>query len=290
MIAGLAIPSAAQARNDDVPATEGSPILTAHWNNGLSFDSPDDAFKFQLGGLIQEDGRFDVTGSGPDLVNTFVMRRVRPIVQGRVLGALEFRLMPDFGNGSAVLFDGYFDIRLSSKLRIRLGKDKTQFGLEQLQPDYAVIVPERTLASNLVPSRDVGRQIQGESGQIRYVAAVVNGVPDGANGDVDVDRHKEIVGRVVLKYGPLDLRWLRRRVRRLAHCRCSRRPDGRHSSPTSPPQPRMVFALVSHLELLHTGSLLGCSRNTFARRKVRRARHRAWMSRTPRGKSLGCLS
>lgn len=59
-------------------------------------------------------------------------------------------------NGLTVAADegaAYIDVRLSPTFRVRIGKDKTPLGLEQLYAD---------LASNLVPNRDVGVQAQGE--------------------------------------------------------------------------------------------------------------------------------
>ena len=83
-----------------------------------------------------------------------------------------------------MLYDAYIDVRFSPTFRVRIGKDKTPVGLEQLYADYALLFPERTLASNLVPNRDVGVQAQGEvAGVLTYVGGVFNGVPDGANGD-----------------------------------------------------------------------------------------------------------
>ena len=158
-------------------------------------------YTLQLGALIQVDGRFAIDDPLNAVTDTFVLRRVRPILQGRVAKFLDFRLMPDFGNGSVVLYDAYFDTRFSDALRLRVGKDKTPIGLEQLQNDYSVLFPERTLATNLVPNRDVGIQAQGTvaGGLISYVGAVFNGVPDAANGDVDTNRGKDAVGRVTVQ-------------------------------------------------------------------------------------------
>ena len=128
------------------------------------------------------------------------MRRVRPIMQGRIAKYFEFRLMPDFGNGTTVLYDAYFDVRFSQAFRVRIGKDKTPVGLEQLYSDYALLFPERTLATNLVPNRDVGVQVQGRlAGVLSYIGGVFNGVPDAANGDVDTDAGKDLAGRVTVR-------------------------------------------------------------------------------------------
>jgi phosphate-selective porin OprO/OprP len=185
-----------------VAAQTGSPppVIT-RWNNGLDILSPDGDNELQLGALIQVDGRFAPDDPLRQVEDTFLVRRLRPIIQGRLAKYFEFRLMPDFGNGQTVLYDAYIDVRFSKSFRVRLGKDKTPVGLEQLYSDYALLFPERTLASNLVPNRDVGVQVQGDVGAVvSYIGGVFNGVPDGgANGDIDSGPGKDLAGRVTAR-------------------------------------------------------------------------------------------
>jgi phosphate-selective porin OprO/OprP len=60
---------------------------------------------------------------------------------------------------------------------------------------------ERALPNNLVPNRDVGLQVHGEfaQGALGYQAAVLNGVTDGGNVDLDTNDSKDLVGRVFLQ-------------------------------------------------------------------------------------------
>ena len=139
----------------------GASPVTVQWDNGLTIAADGGNSELQFGGLIQADGRFAPNDPLHQVEDEFVMRRVRLIAQGRIAKYFEFRLMPDFGNGATVLYDAYIDVRLSPTFRVRIGKDKTPLGLEQLYADYALLFPERTLASNLVPNRDVGVQAQG---------------------------------------------------------------------------------------------------------------------------------
>jgi phosphate-selective porin OprO and OprP len=174
--------------------------VTVQWDNGLTVAADGGASELQLGGLIQADGRFAPDDPLHQVEDEFVMRRVRLIAQGRIAKYFEFRLMPDFGNGATVLYDAYIDVRLTPTFRVRIGKDKTPLGLEQLYADYALLFPERTLVSNLVPNRDVGVQAQGEvAGVLTYVGGVFNGVPDGANGDLDSGAGKDLAGRLSVR-------------------------------------------------------------------------------------------
>jgi phosphate-selective porin OprO/OprP len=88
-----------------------------------------------------------------------------------------------------VVADAYVDIRFSRGFRIRTGKDKTPIGHELLHGDAFVLFPERSLASNLVPNRDIGVQAQGEvwGGRAVYGAGIFNGIPDGTSGNADTD-------------------------------------------------------------------------------------------------------
>jgi phosphate-selective porin OprO/OprP len=188
-----------------VPAVAQS--LVIRWNDGLTIESPDQDNKLQLGALVQADGRFAPDDPLHAVTDTFLMRRVRLIVQGRAWRFFEFRIMPDFAGSAVVLFDAYLDTKFSNAFRMRVGKDKTPIGLEQLYADYSLLFPERTLATNLVPNRDVGVQAQGSvaHGVLSYIAGVFNGVPDGTNGDLDSNSAKDLVGRATLRLGALGL-------------------------------------------------------------------------------------
>src|SRR5438874_2082808 len=115
---------AATAARAQAPPPSAPPLIVK-WNNGLDIGTADGNSDFQIGTLIELDGRFGLDDPLHEVNDTFVMRRVRPIFQGRAARYFEFRVMPDFGNGQTVLFDAYFDVRFSRTLRLRFGKDKT---------------------------------------------------------------------------------------------------------------------------------------------------------------------
>jgi phosphate-selective porin OprO/OprP len=176
-----------------------SSTVTGGWDEGFFIQSADGANRLVLGATIQADGRFlfDDTQTVED---TFTIRKLRPTLSGRIAKYFEFRLMPDFGTGVATLQDAYLDIRFSPMFRVRTGKDKTPIGYELLMGDPYLLFPERSLASNLVPNRDVGVQAQGTlSPRFTYSGGVFNGVPDGANSSTDLDTNgsKDVAGRIV---------------------------------------------------------------------------------------------
>jgi phosphate-selective porin OprO/OprP len=152
--------------------------------------------------VAQIDARFELNDSAP-VPSTFATRKLRPTFSGRIGRYFDFKFMPDFGGGQTVVADAYVDIRFSRGFRIRTGKDKTPIGHELLHGDAFVLFPERSLASNLVPNRDIGVQAQGEvwGGRAVYGAGIFNGIPDGTSGNADTDTNgsKDVAARVTVQ-------------------------------------------------------------------------------------------
>jgi phosphate-selective porin OprO/OprP len=118
--------------------------------------------------------------------------------QGTVGRYIDYRIVPDFGEGRAVIQDANLDIRFSPAFTLRFGKFKGPLGLERLQSSADITFVERALPTGLTPNRDVGVQLFGQiaEGTIGYAAAIMNGVPDGASGDIDNNEGKDFLGRI----------------------------------------------------------------------------------------------
>ena len=189
----LALDSAANAPKDKPGVGAGK--------DGFSLKTADGRFALRLRGLIQTDGRFFVSDSGNTAVNSFFLRRARPILEGTLWKYLEFRLQPDFGQGQTVLFDAYSEVKIAPVFAVRVGKFKPPVGLERLQSAGDIVFAERALATNLVPNRDVGLQVAGDiaGGALAYQVGVFNGVPDLGNGDNDTYDAKDFAGRLFLQ-------------------------------------------------------------------------------------------
>lgn len=164
---------------------------------GFSWKSADGDFLLRLRGYVQLDGRF-FSGGTPAGIDTFLLRRARPIFEGTVFKIFDFRVMPDFGQGTTVLFDGYVEARFSPALRLRAGKFKPPIGLERLQSATDLLFNERAQPTNLVPNRDVGVQLSGDlaDARVQYAVGVFNGVPDLGNGDLDNNDGKDVAARL----------------------------------------------------------------------------------------------
>lgn len=190
----LAADSAAAAARDKVSATASS-------KDGFSIKSADGKFSIRFRGLVQTDGRFFLSDSAVPVTNTFLVRRARPILEVVVGKYLEFRLQPDFAQGTTTLFDAYSDVKVSPAFAVRVGKFKPPIDLERLQSASDIVFAERALATNLAPNRDIGLQLSGDlsAGLFGWQAGIFNGMPDLGNGDGDVSDAKDFVGRVFIQ-------------------------------------------------------------------------------------------
>jgi phosphate-selective porin OprO and OprP len=181
-------------------ASDAPAPVQAGFQDGFFIQTADGDYRLLFGFVGQADGRFVVDDPLHAVTDTFTIRKIRPTWSGRIARYFDFKVMPDFGGGTAVVQDAYLDIRFSPKFRVRTGKDKTPIGFELLQGDAYLLFPERSLASSLVPNRDIGVQVQGEAGnRLFYAAGIFNGIPDGSSSTTELDTNnaKDVAGRLV---------------------------------------------------------------------------------------------
>ncbi len=203
--ATLAPPAAAQGAAGAPAASAEKPVdkpaQVKADAEGFSLQSGDGAWRLRLGGYAQFDGRFFPDDEARAATDTFVLRRVRPIVQGTVGKHFDFYVNPDFGGGATVLQDAYLDVRTTPKFRVRVGKFKVPFGLERLQSGAALLFVERALPTAIAPNRDLGVQLHGEllGGALQYQAGVFNGVADGGSADADTNDGKDLAARLFIQ-------------------------------------------------------------------------------------------
>jgi len=173
--------------------------------SGFQIRSADTNFVLKVRGYAQADSRW-YANDGLAVNDTFLMRRVRPIIEGTVFEKYDYRLMLDFGSGvtannanNAYVQDAYFNARFLPEFQVQGGKFKEPVGLERLQSGANLLFVERAYPTQLLPNRDVGFQAQGEigGGLFNYALGVFNGVADGGSGDIDrADDEKDIAARV----------------------------------------------------------------------------------------------
>ncbi len=186
--------------------------LLVVYDRGFVVESRDGAYVLRLGGYAQIEGKAFVGDTAHALPDQIVARSLRPTIEGTVFRYVDLRLQPDFGQGKAIIQDGYADVHFVPWARVRVGKMKSPFGLERLQAETDLSFVERALPTQLAPNRDLGLQIHGSvaDGAFDYAVGGFDGVADGGSTDGDVSDGKDVTGRLFAR--PLratGIRWLR---------------------------------------------------------------------------------
>jgi phosphate-selective porin OprO/OprP len=152
---------------------------------GFSFASADNANVIRFRGNLAIDGRWFMDHGTPESADTFLFRKVRPIIEGTIDNDYDFRFTPEFAGGKSIILEAFATARLLPWLAVQAGKFKGPVGLERLQPDQYNRFMELGLPSALVPNRDLGIEIGGDilGGTFGYAIGVFDGVIDGSSTD-----------------------------------------------------------------------------------------------------------
>jgi len=180
-----------------------APRITASASR-FQIGSTDNSNFIRLRGTLHADVRTYGGDSVPEIADTFILRRVRPTIEGTFGGIYDFKFMPDFASGRTAVIDAYPAARFNPGAIVTVGKFKPPVGLERLQSSADIRFIERGLPTNLVPNRDLGVQLSGDfsGGAVSYAVGYFNGVTDGqssdnlATPDVEVDTAGDYAARL----------------------------------------------------------------------------------------------
>jgi phosphate-selective porin OprO/OprP len=170
-------------------------------SSGFEFRSGDTNFVLRVRGLVQFDSRTFLEDNPLNEGNDgFSLRRARSIVEGTLLGNLDYQFVSEFGGGGgAAIFDANLNYRINPALQIKAGKFRGPVGLEALQPVGTLLFNERSLVTDMVSARSVGVQLWGSVADdvVSYAAGVFNQSGDGRNpNNNDFNDDREFAGRV----------------------------------------------------------------------------------------------
>lgn len=189
-------------------AVSAAPVVRASPQQGFRLQSVEGANVVRLRGVLHFDGRRFLDDSAPATADTWLLRRVRPTLEGTLNGIYDFRFTPDFAGGRTIILDAFVAARLKPWAVITAGKFKVPVGLERLQSATDLRFIERGLPTNLVPNRDLGVQFGGDvaGGVLSYSIGYFNGVSDGGSSDgntpsadAENDAHGDWAARVFLQ-------------------------------------------------------------------------------------------
>ena len=166
--------------------------------DGMLISNREGSSKVRVQGYLQADGRLFATNLNDRRHDVFLFRRVRPLVEGMLANQVGFRFMPDFGEGNTVIQEAYIEWRSAPFASLRVGKFKTPIGLEVLRPDRDLTFTERSMASALIPLRDLGAQVERSfmKDAITYELGFFSGAEDSANANFEWRGTKDGVARV----------------------------------------------------------------------------------------------
>jgi phosphate-selective porin OprO/OprP len=165
---------------------------------GLLFSTHDNAYQLRMHGYVQADDLMFSNNVHGEELDTFFFRRIRPLFEGTLANAIDFRFMPDFGRNNPQIQEAYIEFKSLPFAKLRIGKFKAPIGLEVLQQDRVTTFTERSLASDLLPLRYMGAQVSGAviSNTITYAAGYFNGSNDGSNGNFQWIQANEAAARL----------------------------------------------------------------------------------------------
>jgi phosphate-selective porin OprO/OprP len=182
-------------------AAKAAPAVKAS-EKGFSFGTADNANVIKLRGVVHADFRSVLSEDSTIVDDQFLLRRVRPIIEGTVGGIYDFRFTPDFAQGRTVIQDAYVTGRFAPYVQVTAGKFKAPIGLERLQSANDIRFVERAYPTQLVTNRDIGLQLAGGApdSKFQYQLAYLNGANDGRSSedftDVEVNDDKEYAARI----------------------------------------------------------------------------------------------
>lgn len=174
-----------------------TPVVVAG-KEGFALKSRDGDFALKFKGQVQADGRYFMNDDTPAGINQYLIRRLRPSIEGTVFRYFDFKLLTDFAGSQAAVQDAFIDFKYWKAAQLRAGKFKSPMSLEALQSDANKMFIENSLVSNLVPNRDIGFDLHGDllEDRVSYDIAVLDGSADGSSLDTDNHDDKDFVARI----------------------------------------------------------------------------------------------
>lgn len=185
----------------EVPAEEVAPPVIEHaptgsvgYDKGIFIKSDDGKYELKINGRIQPfySGTFN-KGDGATDKHAFEMRRMRLTLEGKIHGAVGWKMQSDFGKGFLTLKDAHFDWKVSKDVWVRVGQWKRPFSRQQINSSGKIEMTTRAITDAAFGAeRDIGIAIRNDyekSPDLEWIFGVFNGqgIAPKLTGVVDVD-------------------------------------------------------------------------------------------------------
>jgi phosphate-selective porin OprO/OprP len=150
--------------------------LMAGWADHAFLRRTDGSFETDIWGYVQFDYRGYQAGNHPP--DTFLVRRARLAIEGKVERFFEYKLEGDFADTSSTLLrDFYLRLHRIDEAQLTVGQFKEPFSQEEMRLDLYQDFVERSMANLLAPSRSPGLMLSGSVGKgvFEYQVGAFNG-------------------------------------------------------------------------------------------------------------------
>jgi phosphate-selective porin OprO/OprP len=101
------------------PSTRTPPVSVG--SSGLIFSTADGADTLRVHGYVQADDRMFSSNLNGEGVDKFLFRRIRPLFEGTLFNAVDFRFMPDFGQNNPQIQEAYLEWKRFAFAKLRVG-------------------------------------------------------------------------------------------------------------------------------------------------------------------------
>ena len=167
--------SGTQAANQS--KAQDKPTVVAGWDRNHAFiRSADGSFETYVGGYGQLDFRGSQAGDHPP--NTWLVRRARLAIEGKLARYFDYKLEGDFADiVGTLLRDLYVNIHRVDEFQLRFGQFRVPISQEEIRSDNYQDFVERSMVNNIVPSRSPGLMAHGSinKGVFEYQIGAFNG-------------------------------------------------------------------------------------------------------------------
>ncbi len=195
MLFSGAITAASESLRDQIEAQEkrlselekalagtpsGGSQLAGVINRRFTLRSEDGDYSMSFRGRVHFKGQFPMSGPADAADNEYLqLRRIRTCVEGVLAQHYEYKIEYDFGRGSAGLTDGFLGLTHFDNAKIRMGRFKVPFMVEELTSSNSIRFVERSMLARFAPSRQIGINVRGGGSGFNYVAGVFDGAVNG---------------------------------------------------------------------------------------------------------------
>src|SRR5665213_3049928 len=110
-VVSAAEPPPAPSTSSFTGAAPGVPVVATAGSAGYSLQTADGSSSIKFHANLAVDGRYYSNGA-PSSANGWLLRQVRPYIDGTIDKIFDYRLVPDFANGKTIILDAYADARI----------------------------------------------------------------------------------------------------------------------------------------------------------------------------------